>query len=114
MILNVCFSFAADDNGQCIIYDVGARKSITSFVPHEMDCRSIRFSPDSQHILTGSYDACVAITSVHYNSNEMLSESYTVGKHRDKVIQCRWHPCEYAFLSSSADRSVVLWEQTLS
>ena len=120
-VTSVCFNYgtthslmlaSADDNGQCIVYDVGARKSIRSFTPHEMDCRSIRFSPDSLHILTGSYDACVAITSVHYNESEILSDSYVVGKHRDKVIQCRWHPSEYTFVSSSADKTVVLWEQS--
>jgi WD40 repeat protein len=110
--LHFYFSFPADDNGQCIVYDVGARRSITSFTPHEMDCRSIRFSPDSQHLLTGSYDACVAVTSVHYNSSEMLSESRVVARHRDKVIQCRWHPSECVFLSSSADKTVVLWEES--
>lgn len=105
-----CFSFTADDKGQCIVYDVGARKSVTSFTPHEMDCRSIRFSPDSQHILTGSYDSCVAITRVEYKSSVLISESCVVAKHKDKVIQCRWHPSEYAFLSTSADKTVVLWQ----
>ena len=108
------FLFSADDSGQCVVYDVGARRSVRTFTPHEMDCRSIRFSPDSQHILTGSYDACVAITSVHYDSSEVLSDSFIVGKHRDKVIQCRWHPAsEYMFVSTSADKTVVLWEQTM-
>ena len=107
-----CFFPAADDSGQCILYDVGARKCITSFTPHEMDCRSIRFSPDSQHILTGSYDACVAITAVQYRNSEILSESQVVGKHADKIIQCRWHPSEYSFVSTSADKTVALWQET--
>ncbi|XP_028407696.1 WD repeat-containing protein 47-like [Dendronephthya gigantea] len=104
---------SADENGQCIVYDVGARKSIIAFNPHEMDCRSIRFSPDSRHILTGSYDSCVSITAVeHNNSSKILSETFVVGRHIDKVIQCRWHPSERSFLSTSADRTAVLWEQT--
>lgn len=102
----------AHENGKCVIYDVSARKPVTTFQPHSMDCRSIRFSPDSKYILTGSYDASIALTTVQYNLDTKIQLlSQTVATHKDKVIQCRWHPSQYTFLSSSADKTVALWMQ---
>lgn len=117
-VTSVCFNYGTDpmllasahENGQCVIYDVSARKPFTTFHPHTTDCRSIRFSPDSKYVLTGSYDASIAITPVRYNLDaKMLTQSQTAATHRDKVIQCRWHPSEYTFLSSSADKTAALW-----
>ncbi|XP_076342285.1 WD repeat-containing protein 47-like isoform X3 [Tachypleus tridentatus] len=33
----------------------------------------------------------------------------TVAEHEDKVIQARWHPTDFSFLTTSADKSVILW-----
>lgn len=98
-VASVCFNYETDpvliasaqENGQCMLYDLSARKSVTTFHPHNMDCRSIRFSPDSKYLLTGSYDASIAVTPVRYDT--MIPQ--TVGRHKDKVIQCRWHPSQY-------------------
>ncbi|XP_046844287.1 WD repeat-containing protein 47-like isoform X2 [Xenia sp. Carnegie-2017] len=34
-----CILASADENGQCLLYDVNTRKIISSFHPHEVDCR---------------------------------------------------------------------------
>lgn len=35
--------------------------------------------------------------------------SVTVATHDDKVISARWHPKDFTFLSTSADKTARLW-----
>lgn len=35
--------------------------------------------------------------------------SVVVATHTDKVISGRWHPRDFTFLSTSADKTAVLW-----
>jgi len=35
--------------------------------------------------------------------------SVVVAQHQDKVISGRWHPAEFSFLSTSADKTATLW-----
>lgn len=35
--------------------------------------------------------------------------SVVVAEHADKVIQARWHPTDFSFITTSADKTAVLW-----
>ncbi|XP_068733757.1 WD repeat-containing protein 47-like isoform X2 [Montipora capricornis] len=97
------------EDGSCMIYDITAGRTLQLFSPHTMDCRSVRFSPDNRFLLTGSYDSSIILMDVRKDLDIRIPPYAVVANHRDKVIQCRWHPSLPAFLSSSADKTVSLW-----
>jgi hypothetical protein len=35
--------------------------------------------------------------------------SVVVAQHSDKVISGRWHPADFSFVSTSADKTATLW-----
>ena len=92
-----------------MIYDITAGRTLQFFKPHSLDCRSVRFSLSSDFLLSGSYDASIVLMDLKQNLESAVPPHFVVGEHRDKVIQCRWHPHSLAFVSSSADRTANLW-----
>ena len=110
LIYNDFFIILGQEDGTILLYDLTAGRTLQNFRLHRSDCRSIRFSHDSNYLLTGSYDCTVSIMHLAGNLEANVPKHYTVAEHTDKVIQCRWHPTENIFLSSSADRTCVLWK----
>lgn len=92
-----------------MIYDITAGRTLQFFKPHTLDCRSVRFSPDGNYLLTASYDTSIILLDMQHNLEYNIPPYSVVAQHRDKVIQCRWHPQLMAFVSSSADKTACLW-----
>lgn len=119
------------EDSTCMLYDIKGGRIVQTYRPHGSDIRSVRFSPGAHHLLTGSYDNKIVISDLQgKNAAKRVNPQQNVslihlflttgdltkplpqtvaGEHWDKVIQCRWHPHDQTFLSSSADRTVVLW-----
>ncbi|XP_039667467.1 WD repeat-containing protein 47-like [Perca fluviatilis] len=96
------------EDSTCMLYDIRGGRIVQTYRPHGSDIRSVRFSPGAHHLLTGSYDNKIIISDLQGDLTKPLPQT-VAGEHWDKVIQCRWHPHDRTFISSSADRTVVLW-----
>lgn len=46
-----------------------------------------------------------------YSTGDLTTSlpSVVVAQHQDKVISGRWHPTDFSFLSTSADKTTTLW-----
>ncbi|XP_032527958.1 WD repeat-containing protein 47 isoform X3 [Danaus plexippus] len=96
------------EDGWCGLHDVRGSRSLQRFSPHAGDVRSVRFSPGAYYLLTAGYDGRVVLTDLQGDLTCALP-SVPVARHPDKVISARWHPDDFSFLSTSADKTAVLW-----
>ncbi|KAH8403475.1 hypothetical protein KR222_006879, partial [Zaprionus bogoriensis] len=92
----------------CILYDIRGNRQIQRFYPHSAEIRCIRFSPSAYYMLTCSYDCTIKLTDLQGDLSNDLT-SVVVAKHDDKAISIRWHPTEFSFISTSADKTATLW-----
>lgn len=91
-----------------MLYDIRGGRVIQTFHPHTADVRSLRFSNKAYYLLSAGYDNKLVLTDFQGDLTQPL-KSVVVAEHQDKIIQGRWHPTEFTFLSTSADKSAVLW-----
>ncbi|KAJ8925200.1 hypothetical protein NQ315_001386 [Exocentrus adspersus] len=96
------------EDSSCVLYDIRGGRNVQCFKPHSSDVRSIRFSPSAYYLLSGGYDNKLVLTDLQGDLTLPLP-SVVVAQHQDKVISGRWHPSEFSFLSTSADKTATLW-----
>ncbi|XP_049812299.1 WD repeat-containing protein 47 [Schistocerca nitens] len=96
------------EDSSCVLYDIRGGRNVQCFKPHSAEVRSIRFSPSAYYLLTGGYDNKLVLTDLQGDLTLPLP-SVVVAQHQDKVISGRWHPTEFSFLSTSADKTATLW-----
>ncbi|XP_040568028.1 WD repeat-containing protein 47 [Lepeophtheirus salmonis] len=96
------------EDSSIILYDIRGCRTVQSFKPHNSDVRSVRFSPSAFYLLSTGYDNKVILTDLQGDLTSPLP-SVVVATHSDKVISGRWHPTDFSFLSSSADKTATLW-----
>ncbi|KAF4137592.1 WD domain G-beta repeat domain-containing protein [Phytophthora infestans] len=83
-----------------------AREALQTLASHQNECRSVRWSPGGQWLLSAAFDGTLCIMQVSSSSLQPVASYH---KHSGKVLQAQWHPTEPAFVSSGADKRVKLW-----
>uniref|UniRef100_A0A0K0EAJ1 CTLH domain-containing protein n=1 Tax=Strongyloides stercoralis TaxID=6248 RepID=A0A0K0EAJ1_STRER len=101
------------EDASVMLYDITGNRVVQVYRPHGDEIRSVRFSNAAYYLLSGSYDKRISITDMRGDLTSPLTY-LPVAEHTDKVIQCRWHPHDFTFLSTSADRSAILWSLPLN
>ncbi|CAG0882117.1 unnamed protein product [Cyprideis torosa] len=96
------------EDSTCVLFDFRGNRVIQTFSPHTADVRSIRFSPSAYYLLTAGYDNKLVLSDLQDDLTLPLP-SIVVAEHQDKVISGRWHPRDFSFISTSADKTAVLW-----
>ncbi|CAF0884052.1 unnamed protein product [Adineta ricciae] len=104
---------AGYEDASCLLYDLRGKRVVQTYQPHTNEIRSVRFSVHSYYLLTASYDKKVVMTSLSGDLTKPLILS-NVAAHGDKIIQARWHPNEMSFVTTSADRTCIVWAPPLS
>jgi WD40 repeat protein len=103
---NGLLSYSTTDGG-CYTTELSSHEILKEWKPHTDQCRSIRYSPDGQWLLSGCYNGQVSLT-------HSASYQWTVlASHSDKVIQTRWHPSEPVIATTSADKTACFWKLQL-
>ena len=108
IIFKFFFLVTGHEDASCILYDIRGGRTVQSFKTHSADVRSVRFSPNAFYLLTGGYDNRLVLTDLQGDLTGQLP-SVVVATHSDKVIAGRWHPSDFSFLSTSADKTASLW-----
>ena len=118
------------EDASVMLWDIRGNRAVQSFKPHASDVRTVRFSMNAYYLLTGSYDSKIVMTDLHgkwldlhvlvtvcsvLNRVSLAGDlmrplsSVVVAEHKDKIIQCRWHPTQLSFVSTSADKTASCW-----
>lgn len=95
-------------DGSVVLWDLRstAREALQRVVPHQDECRSVRWSPGGQWLLSAAFDGTLCVLRA---SRSIMQPVASYHKHYGKVLQAQWHPIEPAFVSSGADKRVKLW-----
>lgn len=86
-------------DGLISLWDLRTAKMANSFHYHNLDCRSVEFSPDSRWLASASFDHTLGFTNLE------TEETTQIVKHNDRVVSCKWHGSLPILISTSADRT---------
>lgn len=96
------------NDATCMIYDIRGGRVVQTFKPHQDEIRSVSFSPKAYYLLTAGYDGRVVLTDLQGDLTAPLP-SVCVAESDDKIVQAKWHPTDFTFVTTSANKTATLW-----
>lgn len=96
------------NDSTCMLYDIRGARIIQAFKLHDDEIRTVSFSPKSYYLLTGGYDGRIVLTDIQGDLTQPLP-SVCVAESDDKIVQSKWHPSDFTFVTTSADKTATLW-----
>lgn len=98
----------ANQNGDCVLHDIRGDRQLQILQEHNGEVRCARLCPPATHLVSVGYDGKLILTDLQGDITSPRA-SICVARHRDKVVNVRWHPEECCLITSSADKTAVIW-----
>ena len=95
---------SGSDDFTLFIWNLKDSKPIIRLTGHQQPISHIMFSPDGQHIASGSFDRSIRIWTAEGKSR------YAFRSHVESVYQVAWSPDSRLVVSASKDSTLKLWE----
>ena len=92
------------------VWDLNTGAEIQRFEPNSGYVRAVDFSPDGQHVASGTWNSLDGGVVQLWNIETGSLERRFFGGHRDVITQVRFNSSGTRLLSASWDRSLVIWD----
>ncbi|HUS66484.1 MAG TPA: WD40 repeat domain-containing protein, partial [Kofleriaceae bacterium] len=90
--------------GPIDVWDARTRRPIATLTGHLQRLSTVRFSPDSQRLLTASQDDTAIVWRLTARTSELTL------RHRDDVNSAMWSPDGTRIVTASNDHSAIVWD----
>jgi len=96
---------ASNENGQVVLYDVGAGQILTVWQAHDAPVRGLDFSPDGSRLVTTSEDQSAVVWDTQTEARLFMMSSHT-----GDVLDAAYSPDGTRIATGGRDTLIRLWD----